>query len=688
MVSKTPIKRRGFIMTGGGAKGLYEAGVINAFHLAGMEFDVITGSSIGAFNSLFYAEYQYQKRQLSAALRQDPLAVIEKLEPMVRSYYHAWLRLPERKVIDDSEGSSLEQMKSNLAKAPLSLSRVIGLAWWYSDPQRGDLPLGMKLSLARLGLWLAGKVGMNRVWALYKAYRGGSLTRADIDGVLRLYLSEFGLEYSVIPSHDDSKLRSVFSEPTPPLRRQHLQPGGLVSLPDDQISERGLLPENRTLKDYADAEFEVRLTRANYRTGRLELSAYVSNAEFVRYLQKQAWRIRVYGRDKLPLGSYRLMLPGNPNAINAALASGRFPAVLAPYPVSDIYPQSDPENILLYRLLAGWLSEPEVKTALQQAFELSYGGDSDELAKWQRTYQSWQESDEMREFFPKAGDIYVDGGAIDNTPANSAIDSTREWLARSKDASRRNVLLDLYMVYLETEPKIAPDDAKNPPLYAVLQRTLAIVNAAKQSTSADTVQTINTFGKRGRKLGNATLALLDTLAMVLDQMDDAQDRLAAEAHLRSAASQRGLSGFLGDESGKGILERMTAWANDQVDNALPVLVNEIKIYPEAMPLDTLQFTERLGYRYQNALEMLTMGCYHTLWAMRKHFEDEAQTLDEQDRQSLELVKQWTGIAEWPQELRGQEQEYARQVEDLRKSWQCRRAGCVFHAHCRRGAKLR
>ena len=44
--------KRGFVMTGGGAKGLYEAGVIHAFHLCGMEFDVITGSSIGAINSV------------------------------------------------------------------------------------------------------------------------------------------------------------------------------------------------------------------------------------------------------------------------------------------------------------------------------------------------------------------------------------------------------------------------------------------------------------------------------------------------------------------------------------------------------------------------------------------------------------------------------------------------------------
>ena len=61
MTDNPKTKRRGFVMTGGGAKGLYEAGVINAFHVTGMEFDVITGSSIGAMNAIFYAEYLLQK---------------------------------------------------------------------------------------------------------------------------------------------------------------------------------------------------------------------------------------------------------------------------------------------------------------------------------------------------------------------------------------------------------------------------------------------------------------------------------------------------------------------------------------------------------------------------------------------------------------------------------------------------
>ena len=78
----------------------------------------------------------------------------------------------------------------------------------------------------------------------------------------------------------------------------------------------------------------MRLTRANYRTGRLEVSAYVSEKSFIKYMKKQAWRLDISDAEKMPLGSFRLELPGNPNVIKAALASGRFPGVFAPFPFS------------------------------------------------------------------------------------------------------------------------------------------------------------------------------------------------------------------------------------------------------------------------------------------------------------------------------------------------------------------
>ncbi len=133
-------KRRGFVMTGGGAKGLYEAGVIHAFHITGMEFDVITGSSIGAMNSVFYAEYLLRKSQLDEKVRKDPEQAVEALDSLVKAYHHAWLSLPEKRIIDDSEDGPIGQLKDDLLEFDLNLPDLVDIGWWYTDPDRKSLP--------------------------------------------------------------------------------------------------------------------------------------------------------------------------------------------------------------------------------------------------------------------------------------------------------------------------------------------------------------------------------------------------------------------------------------------------------------------------------------------------------------------------------------------------------------------
>ncbi|QTL99641.1 hypothetical protein GM661_17620 [Iocasia frigidifontis] len=47
----------GLVLSGGGAKGAYQAGVIKGLLKMGIKFDLVTGSSIGAFNAVLLAEF-------------------------------------------------------------------------------------------------------------------------------------------------------------------------------------------------------------------------------------------------------------------------------------------------------------------------------------------------------------------------------------------------------------------------------------------------------------------------------------------------------------------------------------------------------------------------------------------------------------------------------------------------------
>jgi hypothetical protein len=266
-------------------------------------------------------------------------------------------------------------------------------------------------------------------------------------------------------------------------------------------------------------------------------------------------------------------------------------------------------------------------------------------------------------------DTYVDGGAIDNTPSNSAVDHVREW-AELKSLSKRDVNLELFVIFLGVEPKITQEEVQDPSLYQIVKRTLDIVDVAKQTSDTNTVSTINTFGQRGEELGQALKLVLESYQENLGSLSEAQ-RGQIETQLREKARQMEQKGYLGKEAG-GILERMEHWADEQMAKGLPLNVEEVKIYPEEMPLDTLQFTERLGYRKENAIKMLTMGCYNTLWTLRQHLEKQSKDeLDERDQSVLTLTKKWMDIGEWPKAQKD--------LESLREEWKCQRTACVFHA---------
>jgi hypothetical protein len=344
--------------------------------------------------------------------------------------------------------------------------------------------------------------------------------------------------------------------------------------------------------------------------------------------------------------------------------------------VEAIYPPDDTDNALLHGILAGWLDDPQVRSHMSRAHQALHADQGGEDEGWETTYESWRASESMRAFFPRAGDVYVDGGAIDNTPSNSAIDAVREWVER-EGLSRRDVALDLYVVFLHPEPTVDPVEIEEPAFHQVVQRTRDIQGAAKLSSAAVVVETINTFGKRGERLGEALLLLLDSTQEALGALP-VEQRSAILEQLREGARARGIRGFRG-ASGTGILGRMEDWAEGILGQGMPLQVRAIKVYPDEMPLSTLQFTERLGYRLDNAVAMLTMGCYNTLRALRQQLEARTGRLDDQDERALRLARKWMGAEGWPADAAGQ--------ADLRSAWRCTRSTCVFHArHCAHGAR--
>lgn len=51
---------KGLVLSGGGAKGAYEVGVIKALEKLGYDFDIVTGTSIGSVNAMLYVEGGYK----------------------------------------------------------------------------------------------------------------------------------------------------------------------------------------------------------------------------------------------------------------------------------------------------------------------------------------------------------------------------------------------------------------------------------------------------------------------------------------------------------------------------------------------------------------------------------------------------------------------------------------------------
>jgi hypothetical protein len=581
-------------------------------------------------------------------------------------------------IIDDSAGGPLGRLKDDLLELDVSVPSLVRILWWYTDPTDDLIPDASVLAditnlINELPERLAGGSGVLEIW---KRWREDKLN--PFDAAVRTYLNRFGMEHSLVPDDKADNLRDFFTQSITPLRPEHLDDSAAHT---PGVAEVPLIPAARTLRDFKESGIEVRLTRTNFRTGRLEVSAYNSPAQFGAFLKKHWFRFDNEEGLLPSLGNARLQTVGNPNAIYAALASGRFPGVFSPIPVNMIYgfeASDDLDNRLFAGLLADWLNDEAICDALTARDE----ADAAARPITPGLLQKWRESEVLSRLFPKAEDHYVDGGAIDNTPANSAIDAIKDWMDE-ESVGYRDYQLDLYTIFLHPPPE--PGELVSemkPSSIETVRRTMEIRTAAVLDSDAAHVRFVNRLGQMGEDAGETIIELATALENILGDLEEnAALSLSAEqrAALRAVVATR-LSDALPGPAQLDVEERLAELKDaqqDAIDRKLPLPVNPIEIHPEEMPMRTLQFTERLGYKPDNAIRMMASGCYSTLWSLFVHL-SEKEDRDEADESVLRRARQWMG-------LNGEE---TPSQSKLRKSWRCQRESCVFHArHCRHGAMM-
>ena len=92
-----PGRRRALVLSGGAARGAYEAGVISGLHHAGYQFDLICGTSTGAINAALAAQGDFEGlASLWASVAERNLFVAK---PQLAPLHDAAMRLVEKRGI-------------------------------------------------------------------------------------------------------------------------------------------------------------------------------------------------------------------------------------------------------------------------------------------------------------------------------------------------------------------------------------------------------------------------------------------------------------------------------------------------------------------------------------------------------------------------------------------------------------
>jgi len=397
------------VFSGGGAKGVYSAGVSKALVECGIRPDIITGSSVGAINAAILAEtfLQWPRSEVLAQWRND------ELNRQIEFWEQMTMKINGHK-LKAASSATLTPMVLEL----LGLTTVLGFTLLGLIPQMAVPWISIPAGLVSLGL--AARLGHK--WFIEplskpKPYHHQPKLFSHRP-LLNFYLWLHGYR------------KAIFSN---------------VNL--EQILTQFIPPE-RHFSHYHQQGIDLKLTRTNIRTGYKEVSEYLE-----------------YERPK--------RIKGNPRVLPGILASGAFPGAFPPVKLSEIYGKENNQDFWRVMDLLGeirgrfqelWGSDWEEKyNGLLEFIDLwdlrrqEDGEDVEELdEKMTREllgdYLSYEGPTELNHtmvdyllevladlwkyrFYPSAGregkgeDEYFDGGVADNTPISLAMDGLKDLLA-------------------------------------------------------------------------------------------------------------------------------------------------------------------------------------------------------------------------------------------------------------------
>jgi|GEM_PF-5187363 len=315
------------VMSGGGAMGVYEAGVLQAFALNGFKFDVLVGTSIGSINAAVYAEYSRRREQ--PANLPGGSGQYEEADTYLQHFLLFWEYINQAKVIDfdyppvrailhdlrnlDVEIGQLVNLWLALTDEALDPeARAAGLRRFFAKARRFNAYIGLAyaispavlVSLFRPGddLYDAIRKGLTQMNAGSSDAPSDELRGSDIRSRLRPILQTALIGYYEAKGPNDPILKSLFSNqavvnllttfPAVTVDEQSPALAAQLAAPSDGQPRVSLPP--LSFADYEQTSgIVLRFPRSNARTGQLEVAARLSLEEEV--LDTLTWFNKLFG---------------------------------------------------------------------------------------------------------------------------------------------------------------------------------------------------------------------------------------------------------------------------------------------------------------------------------------------------------------------------------------------------------